>query len=71
MSTGLSAQFGIVDEVTHGTYVAPTRFYEFVKEDLKMDQARLEAKGIRTGGRVRSEERRVGKEGGSRWSRYR
>ena len=59
MATGLSAQFGIVDEVTHGTYVAPTRFYELVKEGLTMDQARLEAKGIRTGGRVQRSDRWV------------
>lgn len=31
----VSGQFGIVDESTWGTYVAPTRFYEFENENIR------------------------------------
>lgn len=51
--SGLSAQLGIVDEVTYGTKVAVTRFFEFTEESVKNDIARIESKGLRAGTRVR------------------
>lgn len=50
--SALFAQLGIVDEVTYGTYVAPTRWLEFTEEDVKLDIERNESEGIRTGQRV-------------------
>lgn len=35
IGSGLSAQMGMVAESTYGTFVAPTRFLEFVSEELK------------------------------------
>lgn len=39
IGSGLSAQFGMAAETpgSYGTYVAPTRFLEFAKEELKAD----------------------------------
>tara|TARA_R110000787_G_scaffold72080_4_gene160563 strand:- start:4150 stop:5091 length:942 start_codon:yes stop_codon:yes gene_type:complete len=48
-SSGIDAQLGYVDEVTFGTYVEPTRFSEFLSEDLKLEIERIESKGIRAG----------------------
>ncbi|PWK81732.1 hypothetical protein C8D88_116144 [Lentzea atacamensis] len=57
MATALDAQFGIVDESTFGTPVTVTRFYEFVSESLKMDQARIESAALRSGARVTRSDR--------------
>lgn len=35
IGSGLSGQFGMIAEVTYGTFVAPTRFLEFVSEEIK------------------------------------
>lgn len=50
--SGLSAQLGVVDEVTYGTKVTVTRFYEFLNETVKQDIARIESKGLRAGTRT-------------------
>lgn len=57
MATALDAQIGFVDETTFGTPVAVTRFYEFVSESLKMDQARIESSALRSGTRVQRSDR--------------
>jgi hypothetical protein len=49
---GTAAQLGLVEESTYGTYVAPTRFFEFVNESLVTDIARIESQGWRAGQRV-------------------
>lgn len=51
-SAGIDAQIGMVAEVTYGTYVAPTRFYEFVSESLKFNVQRIDSMGIRAGRRT-------------------
>lgn len=50
MST--AAQLGLIEEVTFGTYLAPTRFFEFVDESLSMDVGRIESQGWRANQRV-------------------
>lgn len=50
--TGLKAQLGIAAESTWGTYVAPTRFLEFVSESMAAEIQRLESVGLRAGQRV-------------------
>lgn len=61
LKTGLVAQLGFVKESVYGTYVAPTRFIDFVTESLKLDIARVESKAIRSGQRVqRSDDWRPG-----------
>lgn len=57
MATALDAQIGFVDETTFGTPVAVTRFYEFVSESIKMDQARIESSALRSGTRVMRSDR--------------
>lgn len=49
---GLEAQFGFVAEVTYNTFVAPTRFMEFVSESLKFNIERVQSMGIRPGRRL-------------------
>ena len=50
--TGLNAQLGLALETTYGTYVAPSRFQEFLSESLTMEVEKLESAGIRSGTRV-------------------
>lgn len=50
--TGLDAQLGVAEEVTVGTYVAPTRYVDFLSESLSLDVDRIESEGIRAGRRV-------------------
>lgn len=57
MATALDAQIGFVDESTYGTPVTVTRFYEFVSESVKMDQARIESAALRSGSRVQRSDR--------------
>ena len=47
--SGISAQLGVAEESTYGTYVAPTRFYEFVSEELTMEIERVESESLRAG----------------------
>lgn len=53
---GLSAQFGMVDEATFGTFLAPTRFLEFTQESLKNNIERIESSGLRPARRVLSKD---------------
>ena len=55
--SGLSAQIGIVDEVTYGTPVTVTRFYEFITENLKLEIERIESQALRSGTRVQRSDR--------------
>lgn len=52
LASGLASQFGFADESVYGTYVAPTRFLEYVSESLGLERERIESAGIRTGRRV-------------------
>lgn len=49
---GLSAQFGMVDEVTFNTSITVTRFLEFNSETLDNQVARIESGGMRVGRKV-------------------
>ncbi len=49
---GVAAQLGLVEESVFGTYLAPTRFFEFTQESLALDVARIESAGWRAGQRV-------------------
>lgn len=62
--SGLFTQFGVADESTYGTYVAPTRFLEFLEESMKLDIERNESKGLRSGQRIlRQDHWKAGKRG--------
>jgi hypothetical protein len=53
LKTGLNAQLGVVQEVTWGIPVAPTRFYPFLPgTDVEMTRETIEAQGIIAGRRV-------------------
>lgn len=52
MKSGLSAQLGLVDEVTYGTPVTVTRFLPIVSENILRKIGRIESKGIYAGRRV-------------------
>ncbi|MGH3672196.1 MAG: phage tail tube protein [Pseudonocardiaceae bacterium] len=47
--SGLDAQLGVIPEVTWGTPLTPTRFYEFNTESVKRDYTWLEPTGLRVG----------------------
>lgn len=49
IGTGLGGSLGVAEEATYGTYVAPTRWYEFDKEDLKKVKATFQGGGIAAG----------------------
>lgn len=57
--SGLSAQFGMVDEVTYGTPVTVTRFYEFTGEGPQLEIDRMESAALRSGTRVQRSDRWV------------
>ena len=50
--TTMNTQLGVVDEVTYGTPVTVTRFFEFNKWSVALDQARVESAGMRSGTRT-------------------
>lgn len=54
MSSGFDTYFGIVDEVTYGTPVAVTRFYEYVEgsEGIEGKYERIESESFRAGQRT-------------------
>jgi len=52
LASGLAGQLGLAEEVTYGTYVAPTRFTEFNTESLHLERERIESAGIRAGRRI-------------------
>jgi hypothetical protein len=47
--SGLGGQFGFAPEVTYGTYVAPTKWAEVVKADLKKDTTFVQGGGVAAG----------------------
>jgi hypothetical protein len=59
LGSGLAAQCGVVDEVTYGTPVVVTRFYEFTGEGPQMDIERMESAALRSGTRVQRSDRWV------------
>jgi hypothetical protein len=46
--TGIDSQLGVAEEVTYGTYVAPTLFYEFVSEKITLDLGKIYGKNVRS-----------------------
>jgi hypothetical protein len=52
LKSGMNSSLGIVNEVTYGTYVAPTRWVPHVKAPLDFGIDRLESEGIMAGRRV-------------------
>jgi hypothetical protein len=50
---------GLANETTFGTYVAPTRFYEFTDEDFSFEPIRVQGEGLRVGGILPRSGRRV------------
>ena len=59
MATPQDCSIGLVNEGTYGTYVAPTRFYEFTDEGFGRKPNRKQGQGLRVGGRVARSGRRV------------
>ena len=56
LSSGLDAQFGMVDESTWGTAVTVTTFLPFLSESMELVSERIESATIRAGDRVQSED---------------
>jgi hypothetical protein len=52
MATIFDQYFGVVDEVTYGTAVAPSKFYAFQSEGIEGKYERIESESIRAGTRV-------------------
>jgi hypothetical protein len=52
LASGLAGQLGLSDEVTYGTFVAPSRWFEFTEESISFERERIESQGIRAGRRV-------------------
>jgi hypothetical protein len=59
IGSGLGAQIGIAAETTYGTFVAPSKFIEFTKEDLKLKKTTAQSSGIAAGRLVDLSSRRV------------
>lgn len=49
IASGLAAQIGVAAESTYGTYVAPTRFVEYNKADLKKKKNVVQGGGLAAG----------------------
>lgn len=49
IGSGLSGQFGVAKETTYGTFVAPTKFYEFESSSPSLELIRVEGGGIAAG----------------------
>lgn len=49
LASGLQSQLGFINESTVGTFATPTKFVEFVSEDLRLEIERIESKGLRAG----------------------
>lgn len=56
--SGLGSQLGFAPEGTYGTYVAPTRFYEYASETLKKETEFIQGGGLAAGRAVQSGSRR-------------
>lgn len=52
LASGIGGQLGLAEEVTYGTYVAPTKFLEFNSENVNLERERIDSAGIRAGRRV-------------------
>jgi hypothetical protein len=48
-ASGLSAQVGVIAEVTYGTPVTVTRFYEFLSENMQYNPTWLDGQGLKSG----------------------
>jgi hypothetical protein len=59
IGSGLAASIGVAAESTYGTYVAPTRFLEFTKEDLKKTKTTIQGGGLAAGRFAKLGSRRV------------
>ena len=59
IGSGLAAQIGFAAESTYGTYVAPTRFLEFNKADLKKVKNTVQGGGLAAGRFAQLGSRRV------------
>lgn len=59
IGSGLGAQIGIAAESTYGTFVAPTRFPEFTKENLVFRKQTAQSAGIAAGRLLPLSSRRV------------
>lgn len=57
--SGLGSQIGFSAESTYGTYVAPTRFYEYASETLKKETEFVQGGGLAAGRAVQSGSRRT------------
>ncbi|WP_455360023.1 phage tail tube protein [Streptomyces sp. SYSU K21746] len=59
IGSGLGAQLGIAAESSYGTFVAPTKFYEFSKESLVLKKTTAVSAGIAAGRQLALSSRRV------------
>lgn len=59
IGSGLGAQIGIAAESTYGTFVAPTKFYEFTKESVVLKKTTATSSGIAAGRLLALSSRRV------------
>ena len=59
IGSGLGGSFGIAPEVTYGTYVAPTRFFEVDKSEVKKAKTIVQGGGLAAGRMVQAGGRRV------------
>ena len=59
IGSGLGAQLGIAAETTYGTFVAPTKFVEFTKENLVLKKTTAQSAGIAAGRLLPLSARRV------------
>lgn len=59
IGSGLAASIGLAAESTYGTYVAPTRFLEFDKEDLTQTKTTIQGGGLAAGRYTQLGSRRV------------
>lgn len=49
IGSGLQASLGVSKETTYGTYVAPTKFFEFMNESLKKERSIVQGGGLAAG----------------------
>lgn len=59
MASAQDSSIGFAPEVTYGTFVAPTRFLEFMDEGLDLNKEIKQGQGLRVGRRVDASGRRV------------
>ncbi|GHH87810.1 phage tail tube protein [Streptomyces capitiformicae] len=59
IGSGLGSQLGIAAESAYGTFVAPTKFYEFTKENLQLKKTTAQSQGMAAGRLVALSSRRV------------